>query len=94
MAIDGDTAQAGSDGNAFPTREDAEQTIPELVNAFAGTVDAVDASQVTVVEERLSGRHAEAARREMRQMGYETTIDPDAQCREHGCSRWECDEAH
>lgn len=23
-----------------------------------------------------------------------TTIDPDAQCREHGCSRWQCDESH
>lgn len=22
------------------------------------------------------------------------TLDPEAQCREHGCSRWRCDEAH
>lgn len=25
---------------------------------------------------------------------YETVIDPDAQCREHGCARWRCDDAH
>ena len=23
-----------------------------------------------------------------------STIDPDAQCKEHGCARWRCDESH
>lgn len=28
------------------------------------------------------------------QAAPEAAIDPDAQCPEHGCSRWRCDESH